>query len=1149
MDVTPQSARSLPRKHTARDPNSKDGEPTKPVKSHSHKNSDPGDADQKPEKTKSPRDRDNINGRTKTSSVGTKATNPSDQPTSPPVKAPLIKLEPLPDLGPPRRKGQASKRNTTAIPRGFVVDGTNHTSKRQRHSMRNIETVNKDNHIPQVDFVLTSKRQSRTQRKSVVDVHNQLNTDSFRSAKPSQRMTTLLGKNLKLNVLSKKDEISQRCTTARRLPKIFISAHTGKFDEVYEILCPGGQLLVAAELQKVITQTSSDGTTVLHHSVVGGQIKIVEFLIQCKADLQASDVEDLTPAHFATYFKHLDILKLFLSNGVNPMMVNGVAPSLLDQAVLSNDRETIKLLIKSSKHKIDCVAEPRRGFNLIHFASQLGKKSSLSCLLGFSIFKSHINDRTRNQSTAAHLAAANDRTSCLSELIKRGANVNLKDNEGFTPLHCALFKSRRRTSKLLLESKLIDFDAVDNQGRTALHLAVEKKLDTETTFLLESNASLALQTKDLSSPLHIAIRAGNNTIIDLIIDKLVKEKTIGQLLLLKDKEGRSPLTQAALSSNNRLTSMLIKLGACPSPLYERPDLQAFRDTHKLTIIHPADQVDYFGFVKSHEQYLKLILVDLPQVDPTKDEKSFDKCLAAIEDVIKESKEADIGPAVMQKLGPLLKKLKKKVTKHSLSTRTRPAVWRLLLVQLAFRSETREPKTLQPIETETNPTSTTPTENPQPSTAPASPEKDVPTPKRGGKKSLDTPTKDKHSKPDVRENIKNKPDKDSKDKNNKSHDTPTKDKNHKDRTKDSDTRTKDSNGKGEKGNKDGGKDGGKERGKDSKDSKNKQSDGGAAGKRATHHGGGDLKPSKKQTGEKDHKDKHKDHKQTDPKGKKELENSKTQRKGEKKSLTGQDLNLSSTNGVALRGRKYLDGPLSYASLLSVDLLVKDSFQMHLDIDRTLRCHTLFESKFGEMQCKLYRILHAFVIFDSKTVNQYDGYVQGMATIAALLLLVLGGDEESTWIAMLTLFSVYSIDSLYRHSFIEMQPLCDKWDNLLSVYFPEVKEKFTTANIFHMTYLPNWLLGLFYSIVPFSLMLRIWDFVLLDGFSVLFSFSLAFIDINEDIILSTEDFGSLTHILKYSPSGPVEMSDKIIHLALTKYANTEVKPPEEKKHKDK
>lgn len=87
MDVTPQSARSLPRKHTARDPNSKDGEPTKPVKSHSHKNScvgslilsnilrDPGtdnntilsspgqgDADQKPEKTKSPRDRDNING-------------------------------------------------------------------------------------------------------------------------------------------------------------------------------------------------------------------------------------------------------------------------------------------------------------------------------------------------------------------------------------------------------------------------------------------------------------------------------------------------------------------------------------------------------------------------------------------------------------------------------------------------------------------------------------------------------------------------------------------------------------------------------------------------------------------------------------------------------------------------------------------------------------------------------------------------------------------------------------------------------------------------------------------------------------------------------------------------------------------------------
>lgn len=66
-----------------------------------------------------------------------------------------------------------------------------------------------------------------------------------------------------------------------------------------------------------------------------------------------------------------------------------------------------------------------RGFNLIHHSCQLGKKSSLACLLSHSAFRSHIDDKTKHKSTAAHLAATSDRRDCLLELIKYGANLNV----------------------------------------------------------------------------------------------------------------------------------------------------------------------------------------------------------------------------------------------------------------------------------------------------------------------------------------------------------------------------------------------------------------------------------------------------------------------------------------------------------------------------------------------------------------------------------------------------------------------------------------------------------------------------------------------------------------------------------------------------
>jgi USP6 N-terminal-like protein len=61
------------------------------------------------------------------------------------------------------------------------------------------------------------------------------------------------------------------------------------------------------------------------------------------------------------------------------------------------------------------------------------------------------------------------------------------------------------------------------------------------------------------------------------------------------------------------------------------------------------------------------------------------------------------------------------------------------------------------------------------------------------------------------------------------------------------------------------------------------------------------------------------------------------------------------------------------------------QIDLDIERTLRDHVLFRTRFGQAQVSLFKILVAYSNHDPQV-----GYCQGMSTVAAFLLMYF--DEE-------------------------------------------------------------------------------------------------------------------------------------------------------------
>ena len=72
-----------------------------------------------------------------------------------------------------------------------------------------------------------------------------------------------------------------------------------------------------------------------------------------------------------------------------------------------------------------------------------------------------------------HAAAANGNLNILKTLLAKGADVNARQQGGFTPLHTAADSNSPEMARLFLEYGA-DRDAVRDNGQTALDLALGK---------------------------------------------------------------------------------------------------------------------------------------------------------------------------------------------------------------------------------------------------------------------------------------------------------------------------------------------------------------------------------------------------------------------------------------------------------------------------------------------------------------------------------------------------------------------------------------------------------------------------------------------------------------------------------------------------
>lgn len=214
------------------------------------------------------------------------------------------------------------------------------------------------------------------------------------------------------------------------------AAARNDFDEVKRLLMLG----VSPD------SVNHDGLTALHQCCIDASEPIMSLLLEFGANVDARDTEQWTPLHAACTCGHLNLVKILVENDADLLAVNGDGNMPFD---ICEDEATLDYIETQMVKKgiTQEMIDQTRASTEMQMIDDLEKQIASAT--------GDLNAALENGATPLHIAAANGYLSVVQLLIEHGVDVNVCDNDQWTPLHgvaCWGNEQHTRVVELLVEA-------------------------------------------------------------------------------------------------------------------------------------------------------------------------------------------------------------------------------------------------------------------------------------------------------------------------------------------------------------------------------------------------------------------------------------------------------------------------------------------------------------------------------------------------------------------------------------------------------------------------------------------------------------------------------------------------------------------------
>lgn len=220
-----------------------------------------------------------------------------------------------------------------------------------------------------------------------------------------------------------------------------------------------------------ITVSNRRGTTALHYATQCDNTQAVVALLDMGANINARDNDGKTAIIFAASRGSEKLFRVLLDRGADINIEDRNRRTALTYAIDEGYAIIVKLLLEKLYDLGDERWHSTDGPRAIHWAANFGNRAVVRRLLEYGINVDELNNINETALFWAAGPAWRGHEAMTELLVDMGADVNIRNEVGMSPLHRAAQYAQESVVGFLLD-RGADVLARDNDGNSALHWAV-----------------------------------------------------------------------------------------------------------------------------------------------------------------------------------------------------------------------------------------------------------------------------------------------------------------------------------------------------------------------------------------------------------------------------------------------------------------------------------------------------------------------------------------------------------------------------------------------------------------------------------------------------------------------------------------------------